>query len=477
VEWSVVEEIEPLPTTPNTCEITLRASRAGTEKQVRVRIVSLGSSGRLAERAFVNLAIDENTDEDGFLVFRLPWSSTPGVGKYRVRLLDLDTNEVLHDRVCTVPDEAELDYEDLPGGTLPSGVESTGLLIREVDGTPSGTINTLIVPNGSLTVSGGTGTLDVSSSGGGNTNLSVSTTSTTVVIASDTGTDATIGTASGSAAGIMTAAQFTKLEAITGTNTGDQDLSGLQPLDSDLTAIAALTTTSFGRSLLTQADAAATRTTIGAGTSSFDGAYSSLSGTPSTFTPASHTHGNITNAGAIGSTANLPLITTTSGVVTVGSFGSSANTFCEGNDSRLSDARTPTAHNHAASEITSGTLDNARLGTGNLTFKIDTTTTGAKSLFFRVPYACTITGWELVANTSGSVVVDIWKDTYANFPPAVGDTITASAKPTLTAESKANSTTLTGWTTALAAGDYIEVNVDSVTTITNVTLTLTVTRV
>ncbi len=36
-----------------------------------------------------------------------------------------------------------------------------------------------------------------------------------------------------------------------------------QPLDSDLTAIAALSTTTFGRSLLAQADAAATRTTLG----------------------------------------------------------------------------------------------------------------------------------------------------------------------------------------------------------------------
>ena len=37
-----------------------------------------------------------------------------------------------------------------------------------------------------------------------------------------------------------------------------------QPLDADLTAIAALSTTTFGRSLLTQADAAATITTLGA---------------------------------------------------------------------------------------------------------------------------------------------------------------------------------------------------------------------
>lgn len=64
------------------------------------------------------------------------------------------------------------------------------------------------------------------------------------------------------------------------------------------------------------------------------------------FTPASHTHGNITNAGAIGTTANLPLITTTSGVITTGTFGTTANTFTQGNDARLSDARTPLSHTH-----------------------------------------------------------------------------------------------------------------------------------
>ena len=88
-------------------------------------------------------------------------------------------------------------------------------------------------------------------------------------------------------------------------------------------------------------------------------AYSSLSVISAT--PTSHTHGNITNAGAIGSTANLPVITTTSGVLTTGTFGTSANTFCAGNDARLSDARTPTG---AAGGDLTGTYPNPTIAAG-----------------------------------------------------------------------------------------------------------------
>ena len=80
--------------------------------------------------------------------------------------------------------------------------------------------------------------------------------------------------------------------------------------------------------------------------------WTGVTGKPSSFTPSSHTHGNITNDGKVGTTANLPLITGTGGAVQAGSFGNAANTFCEGNDSRLSDARTPVAHTHTKSDVT-----------------------------------------------------------------------------------------------------------------------------
>jgi hypothetical protein len=103
-------------------------------------------------------------------------------------------------------------------------------------------------------------------------------------------------------------------------------------------------------------------------------------------------------------------------------------------------------------------------------------TAGLPGIGFQVPYACTITGWTLLADQTGSVVIDIWKDTYANYPPTVADTITGSAKPTISASNKATSTTLTGWTTSIAAGDVLFFNVDSAATITQLSILLTVTK-
>ncbi len=89
-----------------------------------------------------------------------------------------------------------------------------------------------------------------------------------------------------------------------------------------------------------------------------------------------------------------------------------------------------------------------------------------------IPYNCKITEATLLADQSGSIVIDLWKDSYANYPPTVEDTITASAKPTLSSAIKSQDISLTDWTTSLTAGDVIRVNVDSATTVTRVTLFL-----
>jgi hypothetical protein len=102
-------------------------------------------------------------------------------------------------------------------------------------------------------------------------------------------------------------------------------------------------------------------------------------------------------------------------------------------------------------------------------------TTGVKG-YIEVPYSGIITAVTLIADQSGSAVIDIWKDTYANYPPLVGDSITASAKPTLSSAIKYTDVTLTGWTTNVVAGDIIGFNVDSATTVTRLNLSLKINR-
>lgn len=97
--------------------------------------------------------------------------------------------------------------------------------------------------------------------------------------------------------------------------------------------------------------------------------------------------------------------------------------------------------------------------------------TGTK-FAFSVPFACAIVGYDLFGDQTGSIVVDLKKATYANYPTTAS--ITAAAKPTLATARKATSTTLTGWTTAVAAGDVIEVVVDSAATLLVATLVLKV---
>lgn len=85
---------------------------------------------------------------------------------------------------------------------------------------------------------------------------------------------------------------------------------------------------------------------------------------------------------------------------------------------------------------------------------------------------CTILSVELLADVSGSCVVDIYKDIRANYPPNSGDSITASAKPTLSNAIRSHDTTLTGWTVDINRGDILRFEVVSSSTIQQLTCSL-----
>lgn len=89
--------------------------------------------------------------------------------------------------------------------------------------------------------------------------------------------------------------------------------------------------------------------------------------------------------------------------------------------------------------------------------------------FVTIPYDCTIDHWYMAGNVSGSAVIDVKRS---------GSSIVGGGgnKPTLSSQSSANAA-VSGWTsTSVAAGDIIEFNLNSASTLTRVNLVLKVTR-
>lgn len=127
--------------------------------------------------------------------------------------------------------------------------------------------------------------------------------------------------------------------------------------------------------------------------------------------------------------------------------------------------------------LTAGFID--ALKEGSIVYVIDgggsAITTGVKG-FIEAPFNGTIKGVRLFADQPGSIVVDIWKDTYGNYPPIVGDTITAVSPPTIAADIKSQDSVLTGWTKGFSKGDIFYFNVNSCATIQRVTISMTVDR-
>jgi hypothetical protein len=99
-------------------------------------------------------------------------------------------------------------------------------------------------------------------------------------------------------------------------------------------------------------------------------------------------------------------------------------------------------------------------------------TTGPKGVLRMPNIGLTLGRGALLADTTGSIKVDIWKDGYANFPPDNTDSICAGHELEISGAVKDEDTSLTGWGTTLAARDIVKFNVDSCSTITRCTVSL-----
>lgn len=102
-----------------------------------------------------------------------------------------------------------------------------------------------------------------------------------------------------------------------------------------------------------------------------------------------------------------------------------------------------------------------------------TITTGYKS-FTTTAFSGEILSYTVLADRTGSIVIDVWKDSYANYPLTSGDSICATNKVTLATGIKNTDSTLTSWTKNFAVGDNFGFNVDSVSGVQKISLTLRV---
>ena len=122
--------------------------------------------------------------------------------------------------------------------------------------------------------------------------------------------------------------------------------------------------------------------------------------------------GNITTSGAIGSTSGKPIITTTSGVLTTGSFGTSSGTFAEGNHTHsgyISTSSTTGLIKNDGTIMTSGT-GSSNYAAGNHTHS------GYVS-------ATKVTSWQSTPSDSNVPSEKLVSDTFDAIEDLIGDAI------------------------------------------------------
>jgi len=144
------------------------------------------------------------------------------------------------------------------------------------------------------------------------------------------------------------------------------------------------------------------------------------------------------------------------------------------NNGNTYDHRVYSRHKYTATE---GWTDWVRISNEQegISFIIDgggvAITTGIKG-DIEIPFNCYIKNGHILADVSGSIRIDMWKDVYANYPPVAGDILDYYY---ITSAIKGEFTPTPGAFT-FAKGDILRINVYSCTTITRCTLSLQLVR-
>lgn len=94
-------------------------------------------------------------------------------------------------------------------------------------------------------------------------------------------------------------------------------------------------------------------------------------------------------------------------------------------------------------------------------------------VYVSCPVVGTIQGVKVVTSGgAGSCVLDVWKIPFTSFPPSSGNSITASAKPTISAGTTYSDFTLTGWNRTINAGDVLAFVINSASVFTQIEIVL-----
>lgn len=92
-----------------------------------------------------------------------------------------------------------------------------------------------------------------------------------------------------------------------------------------------------------------------------------------------------------------------------------------------------------------------------------------------VPFDGEIVGWTLLADQPGDVTVDVWADSFGNFPPTDADSITAAAPMTLAGSDKAEGSADT-WIKALSQGATLRYVVEASSNVRRLSISLHIKR-